>query len=309
MDPLSDVLSLLKPRSYMSAGIDAGAPWAIQFPDQGRAIKTGAVVKGDCWLVLDGADAVHLNTGDCILLPQGRPFFLGSSPSTEPLDAPTALANNRFGYIRTVNGGGDCLFLSSRFALEGSQAEALLGMLPPLVHIRDQNGAASLSQLIARTMEEMRNNEPGTTLVLQHLAHMMLIQALRLYRDDHADSVGWFAALTDRQLGQAIQAIHDNPARPWTVEALARHAGMSRSAFAARFREMVGQSPIAYVTRWRMLLAGDRLTGSHDPVSVIALELGYESESAFSTAFKRMMGCSPRRYSREVTAGAAGSEG
>jgi AraC-like DNA-binding protein len=110
--------------------------------------------------------------------------------------------------------------------------------------------------------------------------------------------VGWLFALTDRQIGTAIAAMHEDPAHGWTLQALAERAGMSRSTFALKFKAMVGASPMDYLTRWRMLLAGDRLASSSDPVSVIALSLGYESESAFSTAFKRVMGCAPRQYNK-----------
>ena len=128
---------------------------------------------------------------------------------------------------------------------------------------------------------------------------MMLVQALRLHLAEGASGgVGWLFALADKQMSAAISAMHDDPAHRWTLQALAERAGMSRSTFALKFKETVGASPMDYLTRWRMLLAGDRLTNSSEPISAIALSLGYESESAFSTAFKRVMGCSPRRYGR-----------
>jgi AraC-like DNA-binding protein len=111
---------------------------------------------------------------------------------------------------------------------------------------------------------------------------------------------GWLFALADKKIGAAINAMHNNPAHRWTLQTLAQSAGMSRSIFALKFKEKVGTSPLEYLTRWRMLLAGDRLVNSNDSISAIALSLGYESESAFSTAFKRMMGCSPRQYYRVI---------
>jgi len=110
--------------------------------------------------------------------------------------------------------------------------------------------------------------------------------------------VGWLFALADKQMSAAIHSMHDDPAHPWTLQELAERVGISRSTFALKFKETVGASPIEYLTRWRMLLAGDRLASSSDPIAIIALSLGYESESAFSTAFKRVMGCSPRQYGR-----------
>ena len=128
---------------------------------------------------------------------------------------------------------------------------------------------------------------------------MMLVQALRLHlAEGLRGGVGWLFALADKQMSAAINSMHDDPAHAWTIQKLAERAGMSRSAFALKFRETVGASPMEYLTRWRMLLAGDKLMNSSDPISVISLSLGYESEPAFSTAFKRVMGCSPRQYSR-----------
>jgi AraC-like DNA-binding protein len=126
---------------------------------------------------------------------------------------------------------------------------------------------------------------------------MMLVQALRLHLGEGLKGgVGWLFALADKQMSAAINAMHGDPAQRWTLQDLAERAGMSRSTFALKFKERVGASPMDYLTRWRMLLAGDKLSNSNDPISVIARSLGYESESAFSTAFKRVMGCSPRQH-------------
>jgi AraC-like DNA-binding protein len=128
---------------------------------------------------------------------------------------------------------------------------------------------------------------------------MMLVQALRLHlAEGLRGGVGWLFALADQQMSAAISSMHDDPGHGWTIQTLAERAGMSRSTFALKFKQTVGKSPMEYLTRWRMLLAGDRLTNSNDSISAIAQSLGYESESAFSTAFKRMMGCSPRQYGR-----------
>ena len=300
MDPLSDVLSLLKPRNYLSAGLEAGGDWSIQFPDQQAAIKCGAVVSGRCWLSVDGvADAVRLETGDCFLLPRGRPFRLASDMELPSVDARTIFSPARTGGITLHKGGGDFLLVSSRFALSGDHAGILLRMLPPIVHIRSDSDHSALRWPVERMMQELREQRPGGFLIVEHLAHMILIEALRLHMAEGLrGGVGWLFALADKQIGAAIGAMHEDPAHGWTLQALAERAGMSRSTFALKFKAMVGASPMDYLTRWRMLLAGDRLASSSDPVSVIALSLGYESESAFSTAFKRVMGCSPRQHSR-----------
>ena len=194
----------------------------------------------------------------------------------------------------SVNGGGGFALVCSRFAVEGLQASMLLGAMPAIIHIRNESDQEALRWLVEAMMREVRNRQPGSELVAQHLAHMMLVQALRLHLSEaSSDGVGWFFALGDARLSAAIAAMHGDPARRWTLEDLGRVAGMSRSSFSAAFRERVGETPLAYLTRWRMLQATERLSVG-DPISVVAPAVGYESESAFSTAFKRVMGGPPR---------------
>lgn len=302
VDPLSDVLSLMKPRSYLSAGVDAGGDWCIQFPDQQQCLKTGAVVVGQCWLWVEGVpDAVKLETGDCFLLPHGRPFRLGSDLALSPVAATDVFSGSRNGGITSHQGGGDCFVVSSRFAVEGDESGLLQGILPPLVHIRQSADRGALRWSIEAMMRELREEQPGSLLVIGHLAHMILVQALRAHLSESPKSgVGWFSALADKQVGAAIRAIHAKPAHRWTLRELADCADVSRSTFALKFKETVGTTPIQYLTRWRMLLASDRLSNSKDSIATVAFSLGYESESAFSTAFKRVMGSSPRLRVRNI---------
>ncbi|HVJ55152.1 MAG TPA: AraC family transcriptional regulator [Aliidongia sp.] len=297
MDPLSDVLSLLKPRSYMFGGFEAGGDWSIHF-GQHAGIKCYAVASGQCWLSVEGvAEAVLVKTGDCFLLPRGLPFRVASDLALPSVDARSFFPVPSNGGIASLNGGGDFSIVGGHFVLGGDHAGILLGMLPPIAHIRKEADKAALRWSMERMRQELRERQPGGFLVAQHLAYMMLVQALRLHLTEGLDGgVGWLFALADKQIGAAIGATHADPAQRWTLQNLAERAGMSRSSFALRFKETVGTPPLEYLTRWRMLLAGDRLTNSRDSVAVIALALGYESESAFSTAFKRVMGCSPRQY-------------
>jgi AraC-like DNA-binding protein len=296
MDPLSDVLALLKPRSYVSAGFDAGGDWSVGFPHN-VGIKCYAVVSGACWLVVDGIPGpIGLKAGDCFLLPGGRAFRLASDPALPATASTEIFSAPRIGNVVTLNGGGDLFLVGSRFMLSGSHADILLAMLPPVVHISKESEQAALRWSVERMMLELQQQQPGSFLIAEHLAHMMLVQALRLHMTEGAGGVGWLFALADKQMGAAIGAMHAAPAQRWTLQSLAERVHMSRSAFALKFKQMVGMSAMDYLTRWRMLLAGDRLANSSDPISVIAPSLGYESESAFSTAFKRVMGCAPRQY-------------
>src|ERR1700677_891400 len=300
MDPLSDVLSLLKPRSYASGGFDLGGELAIRFPKH-QGIKCYAMFSGQCWLSVEGVpDPALITAGDCFLLPRGLPFSLATDLSLTPVDFQTLLAARRAGSAVSNHEGGGRYIAGGHFLLTGSHADMLLGSLPPIVHIRKESDKAAMRWSLERMREELRDPQPGGSLIAQQLAYMMLIQALRLHLADGAGSgVGWLFALADTQMRAAITCMHDNPGHPWTLQKLAESVGMSRSIFALKFKETVGTTPMEYLTRWRMLLAGDRLKNSGDSISAIAVSLGYESESAFGKAFKRVMECSPRQYSRK----------
>lgn len=304
MDPLSEVLALLKPRSYITAGFDAGGDWALRLDDLRGRIKCYAIVRGGCWLSVEGLpEPVRLRAGDCFVLPSGRVATLGSAPDAEAVSASAVLDPDRSGEVVTYNGGGDVFMVGSRFEVNARHTEQLLGTLPPLIRVATSGGQARLRWAIELMMEELREGQPGASLMAQQLAQMMLVQALRQYLAQRPPGdVSWLSALADPKLGSALAALHADPAQRWTVEGLAERAGMSRSTFAERFRACTGETPMAYLARWRMLLAAERLLIGKDPLARIASALGYESEHAFNTAFKRVMGLPPRRYAASVSA-------
>lgn len=296
MDPLSDVLSLLKPRSYVIRALDAAGHWSLHYPPI-EGVRCYACLSGECWLVVDGDKAMRLTAGDCVLLTRRQNFRLASDPTLMPEDAVSVFGGTPNGGVTTINGGGQFLGLGGFFTFAGQHGGVLLALLPPVVHVRKDADRAALRWSMERVMEELRETQPGGALIAQHLGHMMLVLALRLaLADGPKAGVGWFYALADKQISAAITAMHSEPAHRWTLQSLAARANMSRSTFALRFKETVGESPMEYLARWRMMLAGDKLLHSKDPVSVIAFAMGYESESAFSAAFRRIMGCSPRQY-------------
>ncbi len=161
MDPLSDILALLKPRSYMCGGFDAGGTWSLLFPAH-AAIKCYAVTSGRCWLVVDGvAEAVRVETGDCFLLPHGRPFRLANDLARAPVDIKTVITMPLQGGVMTYNGGGDCYGVGGVFELDGEHAEMLLGILPPIVHLRSDSDRAELRWSLERMMTELREPKPA----------------------------------------------------------------------------------------------------------------------------------------------------
>lgn len=299
MDPLSEVLALLKPQSLISGGFIVPGNMAIYFPKY-QGIKCYAVLHGQCWLVIEGVpDPILLNVGDCFILPRGLPFQLTTDLSLEPIHYTLALDQLSKTTDVPELKRGTRQIAGGFFRFTGSHAEMLFNSLPPVVHIRRESDKAAMRWSLERMREELSDPQPGGSLITQQLAYMMLVQALRLHLTDATNAgPGWLAALSDKHMSIAIGSIHDDPGRPWTLPLLAERVGMSRSVFALRFRETVGATPMEYLTRWRMLLAANRLNNSSDGLSAIAQSLGYQSESAFGKAFRRVMGCSPRQYAR-----------
>jgi AraC-like DNA-binding protein len=295
-DPLSDFIELLKPQSVACGAVDTGEAH-LAFPEHG-GIKCHSVMVGEAWLDLQGAaEPVRLTTGDIVILPHGHRYSLATNPGLPPVDYRKALAGRLPGQVLRYNGGGRTTIISVAFSVDRRNAEMLLKLLPPFVHLHGDIDRPSLNQSMTQIMLELAEPKPGSRLIVEQLTTVMLAQVLRAYLAQEGQGrVGWLFALADYQIGIGIGAMHANPAYHWTVQDLAKLAGMGRTSFANRFRNSVGSTPMDYLTRLRMMLAGDMLSTSNEPVSVVAEAVGYESESAFSHAFKRYSGYSPRRY-------------
>ncbi len=304
MDPLSDVLSLLQPRSQFYAGFDAAGDWSFEFPPN-EGIKFTAVMRGTCWVVTDDTEQpLRFDEGDCFLLNSRHRIVMSSNPALPAESGHHVLEAAARDGVAVHNGGGEVFLISGRFVCAGRHAGVLFDALPAIIDIpRASSQAEVLRWSLDQWASELRNPQPGGVLISTHLAHLMLVQVLRLFLGT-ANKLpqGWFLALTDRQISPAIAAMHAEPARHWTLEELARIAGVSRTVFAQRFKALVGSTAMDYLARWRMLVAADRLATGNDNVASIAFALGYESESSFSTAFKRIMACSPTQYRRQSQA-------
>ncbi|MEB0140429.1 MULTISPECIES: AraC family transcriptional regulator [unclassified Undibacterium] len=301
MDALSSVLALLKPQSYGTRGLDTAGDWSIEFP-AGEGIKCYALLHGACWLEVEGVSHhLRINTGDCVLLPRGQAFRFFSTLDAQSISVLPLIAAVDDGNFMVVNGGGECTGLGAYFVFEGRQSDMLVGMLPPIVHFHHEADKALLRGYLERLMSELRTPQLGGFLIAEHMAQSLLIQALRLHLlDSSVNGIGWLYALRDDKLSKALEAIHGEPGRNWSLDSLAKVAGMSRSSFAASFSATLGASAIDYLTQWRMHIAAERLHHRVRSISVLAEQLGYQSESAFSVAFKRIHGSSPRQYAKRI---------
>ncbi|MDY1547687.1 AraC family transcriptional regulator [Luteibacter sahnii] len=305
MDPLSEVLTLLKPASFGFRGLDARGAWRLEFGATG-GIKAFAVEAGTCWMTIEGGEPTRLGPGDMVLLPGRTAFRLFSSDGAEPIDAYPFFSSVPVGTVASLHGGGECFGVGGFFDFEGRHAALILDVLPSLIMIRAETTRAALGVLIGRLMKELREPQPGGALIAAHLAQSLLIEALRLHlADDSANGRGWLAGLRDRRIGSVLAAMHADPARAWTLVDLSRTAGMSRSSFAARFKQVVGEGALEYLTRWRMIVAADKLAQGRTTLAAVAPMVGYASESAFGMAFKRVLGQSPRQFVNHLGSGCA----
>lgn len=297
MDPLEDVLALLETRGHLSAGLVAGGRWAVRF-EAPQGVKFNAVRRGSCLLEVDGVDApVELAEGDCYLLAHRRPFTLRSDPEAVPVPAAPLFARTEDGVAR-VGEGDDTFLVGGRFSFGARAQELLLDRLPPVIHIpAGTRHAETVQWALSAIDQELTYRQLASSLVAEHLAVVMLVHVLRLHlaREPHAVS-GWLAGLADPLVATALAALHQDPARAWTVAELARACAVSRSTLAARFKATVGQGPLEYLTRWRIELAARQLREGGATLASIAHAVGYGSESALSVAFKRVLGKPPGDY-------------
>lgn len=298
-DLLSDILTALHPSTQVVGALDLGGDWAISFPAH-DGLKIFAIERGVASLRVEGEPCpLVLEADDCVILPSGRSFTLGreaSFPAIEIGTIPEEIWRER---IATVGGGGGTLILAGHFGFTGLQTTMLLGGIPPILRLRDKTTQGRIRWVLDLMRGELADGGPGSSSVIQHLSYLLLVQTLRLYLQEGANkTTGWLFALSDPQIARATKAIHAAPANQWTVERLASEAGMSRSKFAERFRSVTGSSPIDYLTRWRMTLACRELVSNQTKVGAVASALGYSSEAAFTTAFSRVIGCAPKRYTK-----------
>lgn len=294
-DPLSDVFSLLEVRSARCTRLEAAGRWGLYFTES-PMLKFVAVLRGSCWIRPAGAKPQQLSAGDTFLLINAPAYGVASDPENNLEDGAEYFDRTNDNIARL--GGADTILLGGSFIVEADDLSPLLDVLPSFLTIPAHNPAAAmLRNTLAMLDAEMETAGIGGSLMTKHLADILLLQALRAYAARaEFDDLGWIGALTDRHIGAALALMHGEPGKPWTVGDLAAAVGLSRSSFAARFRKLVGIAPLDYLLRWRMQRARASLRRGKVPISRMAAELGYASESAFSNAFKRLFGRAPKRY-------------
>lgn len=282
MDAITDFLSAVRVQGACYGRIQITAEWAPRSQHRLHA-NFGLISYGQAWLTLpDVASPMLLSHGDFFLLAPGREYQLSNGIGSVP-----------------------SAIIAGRFAFDETHGRPLADFLPPIILIRGgQPRMLPLQKTLELLASEVDASTPGSEVAVRHLADLLLIQALRAHiaaaESDESEQTGWFHALADSHIGPALSSMHKRIEHPWTVASLASEAGMSRSSFAQRFKELMSESPLEYLTRWRMYRGSDLLRDSDRKLADVAQAVGYDSDGAFHKAFKRVLGISPGEYRRSA---------
>jgi len=297
LDPLSDLIALLRPSTVFSKGISGAGRWAARYSDFGHP-GFCTILEGSCRLAVGGQAPVTLEAGDFVLLPATPGFTLSGFEAAEPIALDPHATAGISGEVRhgRQDGEPDVRMMGGHFAFASPEAGLLVSQLPAMIHLR---GAERLSALVAMVREETGAERPGRDLLLARLVEILLVEALRAVGGEDTPP-GLLRGLSDPRLAAAIRQMHAEPARAWTTAEMAKEAALSRSAFFDRFARIVGVPPMEYLLGWRMSLAKDLLRRGAGRIEEIAERVGYGSASAFSTAFARHVGVPPKRFAMAV---------
>lgn len=291
-DPFSQVLATLGATSVRGTSLDASGDWALSFDGRGR-LKFVAVMRGVCVLLLPDHAPQPLHQGDVILL-SDTTYTVASDTAAAPRDGMPLYDGPGRDNVR-IGDGGDTILVGGGSGFADGAGGFVLEALPRFLRIAPGSpGAGAIARTLSLLHDETGADRVGGALVAARLAEILVVEAVRAYVETGpAPQTGWITALADARIARAIRLLHDDIARRWTVAALARETGMSRSALTQRFTSKVGRGPMDYLTRWRMLVAQRRLSAG-EAVGTVATAVGYTSQSAFAHAFKRVTGHAPR---------------
>jgi AraC-like DNA-binding protein len=318
MDALSQTLSVVRLVGAIFINAKFTAPWCYQSPSAAAAaplLEPGAervvifhlITEGECHVEIGDEPPVRLTAGDVVVFPQGHAHRMCSQPGVPPAKGARLdeVLSRRPRQLIYGGGGPATRLVCGYLACDRRLAEMLLAGLPVVlrVNVRGSNAGMWLEASVRYALAEARSPRPGGAGVLAKLAEVLFIEVLRLYVNQQSEGrIGWLAAVGDRIVGAALNQLHARPAHTWTLDELAREAHTSRSVLAERFQYLVGSSPMQYLTQWRMLLAANLLSRSNAPLARIAEDVGYQTDTAFSRAFRREFGSPPATWRRSQSA-------
>src|SRR5436853_78439 len=326
MDVLSEVLKVVKLQGALFYNAEFSSPWSIRAassqglvryfaPGTDNVIIYHLLTEGRACVRRNDGTCVNLKAGDIVMLPHGDPHIMENGPPTPTVDESDQLGEVLAQGLKLwrLGGGGEVTkFVCGYMACDPRLSQVFLSGLPPLFKVSIRNDASGrwLENSIRFSVDEAGHYLAGGEAVRAKLSEVLFVETLRAYISNlSAEQSGWLAGARDAEVGRALAMMHRNPAHPWTIAALAKEAGVSRSVLAERFRYFLNEPPMAYLTRWRLQLGAQMLSSTSHSVAQIAAEVGYESEAAFNRAFKREFETPPARFrTQSRSAHATGSQ-
>lgn len=301
MDALSSLLNLIRLKSVVYTRVTFAAPWGVDIP-AGPNAQFRLIVSGNCVLHTSERGLMPLHSGDMIFFPHGEAHWLADTSDSPRRDGPALLAAVQAGQPVFDGPGETTTMISGHVEFDRSSQHPFLTALPPFIYITDtdRRALARLEQTSEFLMDEVQANRMGSQLVVSRLAEVLFINTIRAYVEQTHEDKSFLTALRDEHISQVLKGIHDQPDRNWTLADMAKEAGLSRTLLANRFRNLVGETPIGYLTTWRMLKAKELLNSTPDLISDIALRVGYQSEAAFNRVFKKRLNQTPAAYRRSM---------
>lgn len=288
MDVLSDILQLIRLEGTVYFQSDFSAPWGMTMPGSPVA-QFHMVVRGQCWLYTDSlSEPMPLVGGDVVVFPHGDAHWLANSPDETRMSGRAVLQAYQNGRPLFQNSTVCTTLVCGHFGFDRELHHPLLQALPPFIHLKgsEQHADSRLDTAVSLIICETRNPQPGSAVITDRLAEVLFIQIVRTFMAQ-SQSGGFLQALRDKEIGKALQIIHAQPEAPLTLAGIAQEIGMSRSTFAGRFKTIVGMTPMRYITGWRMQKARELLRDTNQPLTAVALQVGYQSQAAFIRAFQR----------------------
>ena len=298
-DALGEALHSMRMEGVIYSRAELTAPWGIDLPAKSDMVLFHVVTAGHCWLEMENTEPQLLKPGEFALVPHGQGHQITSKlggPSTNIFDLPREHVSKRYEILRCGGGGEPTTLLCGAVRFDHRISQGLIKSLPNIIHIETWNSPQSewMHSTLRLMACEAGAQLPGGETIVTRLADILVIQAIRSWMAQNPTAhVGWLGAINDEQIGPAVLSVHRDPSRNWSVASLAKEVSMSRSAFSARFTQLVGESPMQFVTQWRMHTAAAWLKENDQPISELASKFGYNSEAAFSRAFKRVVGETP----------------
>ncbi len=309
MDLLSDILDSLALQGQLYFRTCFNSPWAVAVPDYPAAIRFHYAVQGECFVRVDDEAPVHLQQGDLVLVPAGTAHSISDTKDRRPAELESVMRDSGYSGSGTFVLGEGCddkatQLMCGHFSFAQGGNHPLLRSLPAMLHVSagKRSQAFWLDEALRLMARQMPESDPGSTAVVRRMSEIIFIETIRCCSDQSDQLAGLMAALTDQRISRAIQAMHNDVAMQWTVEALAREAAMSRSRFAERFQALVGCGPLTYLAEWRLQKARALLQDNRISVQEIAGRVGYQSPAAFTRAFANMFGESPTRFRANLAA-------